>query len=84
MVSSHPIYNGIAKRKKRSDLKRKLNADFTNKFSLQEIQENKRPEGTRLVPKQEQDVVLQELWDRKKQLHSGIEQMSVTQFTTRA
>lgn len=53
-------------------------------FSLQEIQENKRPEGTRLVPKAEQETVLRELWDRKKELSSGIEHMSVTLYTTRA
>ena len=78
MVPSHSICSVTAKKKKRNDLKRKYYADLTQNFSLQEIQENKRPEGTRLVPKQEQDVVLKELWDRKKQLHSGIEQMSVT------
>jgi len=45
---------------------------------------NKRPVGTRLVPNKEQDLVLEELNDRKKLLNEGIQNMSVTLYTNRA
>lgn len=52
--------------------------------TLKEIEFNKRPEGTRLVPQQERDKVRRDLLDRKQQLSEGIEKMSVTLYTTRA
>ena len=49
-----------------------------------EIEMNKRPSGTRVVSKQEQEQVLSELYGQKKYLQEGIENMSVTLFTNRA
>ena len=52
--------------------------------TLQEIEMNKRPPGTRVVTAQEKTRVLQELQGRKQFLETGITNMSVTQYTNRA
>jgi hypothetical protein len=45
---------------------------------------NKRPIGTRVLSKAEHDAAVAELKTQKQVLASGIEQMSVTLYTTRA
>ena len=45
---------------------------------------NKRPPGTRVVTAAEKERVLEELQGRKKFCEEGIQNMSVTLFTTRA
>ena len=52
--------------------------------TLQEIEDNKRPVGTRVVTVSEQARVLDELRGRKAYCEQGIKNMSVTLYTTRA
>ena len=52
--------------------------------TLQEIEMNKRPIGTRVVTTDEKSKALNELYGRKAFLEEGIKNMSVTLFTNRA
>ena len=52
--------------------------------TLQEIQMNKRPPGTRVVTAGEKTRMLDELHGKKEFLQDGIKNMSVTLYTNRA
>ena len=52
--------------------------------TLQEIEINKLPIGTRLVAADEKSKTLNELYGKKASLVEGIEKMSVTLYTKRA
>ena len=52
--------------------------------TLQEIEMNKRPQGTRVVTAEEKERVLGELYARKQFCEAGIKNMSVTLYTNRA
>ena len=62
----------------------KKDAEAERIKTLEEIELNKRPPGTRILTRAEQETALKNLEEEKRLLEKGITQMSVTLYTDRA